>query len=183
MNTPLVLAVQSVFHEPLVSASPGNLGQCKILSFGPLESAFWQVVFCFVFYGSSTHVNLTNSVINFCNHLLTGLLASTLAPPEFILLRFYCWGLSISLICIYQNYYKKDKTIFWWGQMSQTFQNPSWSRPCRIGNQRWRNLSVHAYPTNEELPKSRTDISFKIRVAILAISTFVNKVLPSSPAS
>lgn len=127
---------------PSISVS-WKLGKMQNLELWPigiciLTSCF---LFCFLWF------LYTNSVINFCNHLLTGLLASTLAPPEFILLRFYGWGLSISLICIYQNNYKKDKTIFWWGQVSQTFQNPSWSRPCRIGNQRWRNFSVHAYPT------------------------------------
>lgn len=63
--------------------------------------------------------------------------------------------------------------------MSTTAETPSGSRPRGTGNQGGKMTLIATFWQ----PKTRTYICFKIRAAVLAICTFVNKVLSPTPAS
>lgn len=141
------LAVQRVFCEPSVSIT------WELMEMRDLKLRSIRICILTSFSMTPLHAKiqkLCHRFLNNCSHLLTGLSVSTLAPLEFILLRYYCGDLSMCQSWACQKRLKKDETTFWRGQSSQTVEHSPGNTPCGIGNWGWRNHSVHVDSTRKK---------------------------------
>ena len=115
------LAVQSVFWTHSVSIA------WELIKIRNLKLRCVRICILTSFSMTPLHIKiweLCHRFLDNCNHLLTGLFISTLAPLEFVLLRYYCWGLSTCQIWVRRNRLTEDETTFWWGQSSETVETP-----------------------------------------------------------
>lgn len=139
------LAIWSGFWEPSVSIpwEPTEMQNLRLFPIGvfmiPLHIKIRK---------------LCHGFLDNCIHLLMGLLASTLAPLEFILLRVYCLGLSIYQIWTCQNRCscKKDETILWWGEFINCWKI--------LRNQRRRQRNYSGPPTLQKIKRERERCHF-----------------------